>query len=71
MPRLNGKDILITGVSQGLGRQLAVTFAREGAASLSLIAHHLAPLQKIADEIGKTSKTINVLAALADVGRVV
>jgi len=31
MNRLQGKYVLITGASQGLGRQLAITFAREGA----------------------------------------
>ncbi|WP_269321130.1 hypothetical protein [Fischerella sp. PCC 9605] len=32
MNRLQGKYALITGVSQGLGRQLAIDFAHEGAA---------------------------------------
>ena len=31
MNRLHGKYVLITGGSQGLGRQLAMSFAEEGA----------------------------------------
>jgi NAD(P)-dependent dehydrogenase (short-subunit alcohol dehydrogenase family) len=38
MERLQGKFILITGASQGLGRQLAIDFAREGAAAISIVA---------------------------------
>jgi hypothetical protein len=34
MNRLQGKYALITGASQGLGRQLAIDFAREGAAGI-------------------------------------
>ena len=70
MPRLNGKNILVTGASQGLGRQLALTFAREGATGLSLIARHLAPLQKVRDEVDEISKRTNVLAVEADVGKI-
>ena len=70
MPRLNGKNILVTGASQGLGRQLALTFAHEGAIGLSLIARHLGPLQKVRDEVGEISKRTNVLAVEADVGKI-
>jgi NAD(P)-dependent dehydrogenase (short-subunit alcohol dehydrogenase family) len=35
MNKLAGKNILITGASQGLGREMALRFAREGAAGLS------------------------------------
>ncbi len=35
---LDGKRILITGASRGLGRQLAADFALAGAASLALTA---------------------------------
>ena len=40
MTKLSGKNILITGASQGLGREIALRFAREGAAGLSLVARH-------------------------------
>jgi len=51
MNRLAHKKILITGASQGLGRQLALDFAREGAAALALCARHLEPLEKVRDEL--------------------
>lgn len=38
MQRLHGKYLLLTGASQGLGRQLASDFARAGAAGLALVA---------------------------------
>jgi NAD(P)-dependent dehydrogenase (short-subunit alcohol dehydrogenase family) len=33
MSKLAGKSVLITGASQGLGREMALRFAREGAAA--------------------------------------
>ena len=38
MNQLLNKNILITGASDGLGRELAMAFAREGASALSLVA---------------------------------
>ena len=40
MNRLQGQNILITGASQGLGRQLAIDYAREGAKGLALTARN-------------------------------
>jgi len=53
MSKLAGKNILITGASQGLGREMALRFAREGAAALSLVARHLDKLNAVRDEIAK------------------
>ena len=53
MSKLAGKNILITGASQGLGRAMALRFAREGAAGLSLVARHDDELNKLHDEIRK------------------
>ncbi|HEX8144841.1 MAG TPA: SDR family oxidoreductase [Pyrinomonadaceae bacterium] len=54
MNRLQGKNILITGASQGLGRQLAIEFAREGAAALSLVARSPEKLEEVAERVRET-----------------
>jgi NAD(P)-dependent dehydrogenase (short-subunit alcohol dehydrogenase family) len=69
MNRLCGKNILITGASQGLGRELALTFAREGAAGLSLAARHADSIQRVRDEVRKIAPDTNVLAIEADVSK--
>src|SRR4030088_2829768 len=53
MNKVSGKNILITGASQGLGREMALRFAREGAAGLSLVARHGDKLNAVRDEIQK------------------
>ena len=69
MDKLRGKNILITGASQGLGRELALTFAREGAAALSLVARHGGALESVRDEVGKTAPDARVVAIEADVSK--
>jgi len=69
MNRLAHKKILITGASQGLGRQLALDFAREGAAALALCARHLEPLEKVRDELVSLAPNVHVVLVEADLGR--
>jgi NAD(P)-dependent dehydrogenase (short-subunit alcohol dehydrogenase family) len=69
MKRLNRKKILITGASRGLGRQLALDFAREGAAALALCARHSQPLEKVRDEVMVVAPDIKVLLIEADLSR--
>src|SRR5712692_1821875 len=74
MNKLTGKNILITGASQGLGRAMALRFAREGAAGLSLVARHLDQLNKVRDEIRKlgpsrTGNKIDIVVIEADVSK--
>jgi NAD(P)-dependent dehydrogenase (short-subunit alcohol dehydrogenase family) len=66
--RLTGKHILITGASQGLGRQLALDFARHGAA-LSIAARHLEDLTSVRDEVRSLAPETKVLAIQADVSK--
>jgi NAD(P)-dependent dehydrogenase (short-subunit alcohol dehydrogenase family) len=69
MSKLAGKNILITGASQGLGREMALRFAREGAAGLSLVARHLDQLNKVRDEIRKLAPRIDIVVIEADVSK--
>ena len=69
MNRLKGKYILITGASQGLGRQLAIDFAREGAARIAIVARRADALEKVHDSIRETTPAARVLVISADLGR--
>src|SRR5260370_7981328 len=46
MATLQGKTVLITGASSGIGRATAIAFAREGA-RLLVCARNLAPLEEL------------------------
>ena len=65
MSKLQGKYILITGASQGLGRQLALDYAREGAAGIAIVARDEAALQQVSDRILQTTSPNNVVLAVA------
>jgi NAD(P)-dependent dehydrogenase (short-subunit alcohol dehydrogenase family) len=69
MDRLNGKNILITGASRGLGRQLALTFATEGAAGLALVARSEGELAEIQRELNDVTSYARVLPVVADLTR--
>src|SRR5260370_1218649 len=69
MSKLVGKDILITGASQGLGREMALRFAREGAAGLSIVARHIDKLNEVREEIRQIAAKIDLVAIEADVSK--
>jgi NAD(P)-dependent dehydrogenase (short-subunit alcohol dehydrogenase family) len=69
MSKLAGKNILITGASQGLGRAMALRFAHEGAAGLSIVARHLDELNKVREEIRQIAPKIDIVAIEADVSK--
>ncbi len=69
MNRLTGKYALITGASQGLGRQLALDFAREGAAGIAIVARHAESLQAVRDLIQKIAPPTRVIVIAADVAQ--
>ena len=68
MNKLQGKHVLITGASQGLGRQLAIAYAREGAAGIAIVARQTEALAEVKERIQAVSKT-NVVVVAADVNR--
>ncbi|PYK07468.1 MAG: dehydrogenase [Verrucomicrobia bacterium] len=69
MSMLEGKNILITGGSQGLGRAMALRFAREGAAGLSLVARHGDQLNAVREELRKLAPKIDSVIIEADVSK--
>src|SRR5438477_10639205 len=69
MSKLEGKNILVTGASQGLGREMALRFAREDAAGLSLVARHADKLNAVRDELRKLAPKIDIVTIEADVSK--
>jgi NAD(P)-dependent dehydrogenase (short-subunit alcohol dehydrogenase family) len=68
MNRVQGKRAIITGASRGLGRQLAIDFAREGAASLVLVSRDkqsLKETQKLVEQVNPDTKALIILADLS------
>ncbi|WP_414587396.1 SDR family NAD(P)-dependent oxidoreductase [Scytonema sp. PCC 10023] len=66
MSRLQGKYALITGASQGLGRQLAIDFAQEGAAGISIVARNVEWLNQVRKDIQEIAPKTQVLIIGAD-----
>jgi NAD(P)-dependent dehydrogenase (short-subunit alcohol dehydrogenase family) len=69
MSKLAGKNILITGASQGLGREMALRFAREGAAGLSLVARNADKLKAVRDEVQKAVPQSAIVMIEADMSK--
>ena len=69
MSRLDGKNVLITGASRGLGRQLALDFAREGASGLAIVARDGSGLNKVRDQIQEIAPSARVLVIVADLAK--
>lgn len=69
MNRLQGKFVLITGASQGLGRQLAIDYAREGAAGVSIVARNEEALKDVGASVRAVAPETRVLVISADLAR--
>jgi len=69
MERLQGKYILITGASQGLGRALALDFARQQAAGISLVARNAERLEETARRVRGISPITEILTIVADLSQ--
>jgi NAD(P)-dependent dehydrogenase (short-subunit alcohol dehydrogenase family) len=69
MNKLEGKYILITGASEGLGRQLVLEYARQGAAALAFVARRgniLNELENEIKDIAPNTVTLPIEADLSD-----
>jgi NAD(P)-dependent dehydrogenase (short-subunit alcohol dehydrogenase family) len=69
MNRLTGKYALITGASQGLGLQMAIAYAKEGAAGIAIVARGAELLDKARHLVQAASLNTKVLAIVADVSQ--
>jgi 3-oxoacyl-[acyl-carrier protein] reductase len=67
MGKLDGQVAIVTGGSRGIGRAVALAFAREGARVTVTAAHDQAALQSVEQEI--SSRGTETLAAIANVSR--
>ena len=61
---LNGKVALITGGGRGIGKEIALTYARAGA-DVTLIARTKSQLETVANEVHKTGQRALVIQAEA------
>jgi NAD(P)-dependent dehydrogenase (short-subunit alcohol dehydrogenase family) len=69
MKRLEGKRVLITGASQGLGRRLAIEYAREGAKGVSITARNVEALRETQEMIREVAPDARVVVISADLSR--
>ena len=66
MSSLSGKNVLITGASQGLGRQLALSFAAAGAAKIAVLARRRQLLSELQKELQTSSPNCKILTIECD-----
>lgn len=67
-PRLSaaGKHIVVTGGGTGIGKSIAISFAKAGAASVAIVSRRAAVLEAASKEIAAAGTSTKVLFAVAD-----
>jgi NAD(P)-dependent dehydrogenase (short-subunit alcohol dehydrogenase family) len=68
MNLLSDKFALITGASRGLGREIALAYAKEGVGGLALVARTFEPLQQLKSEIARIAPEAQTTVIQADLG---
>ena len=68
MKRLAGKYALITGGSQGLGRELAINFVKEGVAGICIVARRSEFLE-VCNRLVEINPKVKVITVSADLSR--
>lgn len=66
MNRLQGKYALITGASQGLGKEIALAYAKAGVAGIAVVARDAAKLNQVGDRLNEIAPQTKVLSIVAD-----
>ena|SRR6202011_4686994 len=66
MNLLTDKFALITGASRGLGREIALAYAKENVRGLTLVARTIEPLQKLKSEIAEITPKAQIALVQAD-----
>lgn len=61
-----GKHVVVTGGGSGIGKSVALSFARAGAASVAIISRRRTVLEKAVEEIGAVGSRTQVLLGTAD-----
>lgn len=69
MPRLQGKYALITGASEGLGREIAIAYAKEGVAGIAIVARSEKKLNEVRASLKEIAPQTQVLSIVADLVR--
>ncbi|MFN8128666.1 MAG: SDR family NAD(P)-dependent oxidoreductase, partial [Candidatus Nanopelagicales bacterium] len=70
MSQLEGKKALVTGASRGIGREIALEYARQGA-DVAVLARNAELLEEVAGEIRGLGRTAVVTVAdVTDADRV-
>ena len=67
--KVQGKTVLITGASRGIGRSIALEFARQGAARIVLVARNLARLNAVAAEVRGLHPTVEAIPLALDLSQ--